>query len=138
MDEEWGAGAGHQGSKLNIRELIKQFNVVEDAVAWRPVASKVPATKQGGDEVENQGVMAWRLARQLLCLHRLDMTNMEAYEESIGDEVIWTKRVGMEMLMRGRKLPADTEEAAAAIKAGRNWPVVCPDTVGSRDKFGGA
>ena len=57
-----------QGTKEN-RELIKQFNVVKDAVAWRTVASKVSATKQSGDEAENQEIVAWRLARQLLCLH---------------------------------------------------------------------
>ena len=97
-----------QGTK-EVRELIKQFTVVKDAVAWRPVASKVPATKQAGDEVENQAIMAWRLARRLLCLRRLDTTNVEAYKESIGarDEAIWTKRVGMEMPMWGRKLPQD-------------------------------
>ena len=64
-----------QGTK-GIGELIKQFNEVKDAVAWKPVASKVPATKQAGDETSNQSIMAWRLGRQLLCLHRLDMTNI--------------------------------------------------------------
>ena len=72
---------------------------------------------------------------------------MQAYEASIGpgDEAIWTKRVGMEMLLRAKKLPdrakKDRDEAEAAIKAGGNWCVVCPNTVctvGSRDKFGGA
>ena len=37
MDENWVLG---QGTK-EIRELTKQFNEVKDAVAWRPVASKV-------------------------------------------------------------------------------------------------
>ena len=44
----------------------------------------------------------------------------------------------MEMLMRGKKLPEDKEEADGAIKAGSNGFVVCPATAGSRDKFGGA
>ena len=126
-----------QGTK-EIRELIKQFNEVTDAVAWRPAASKVSATNQSGDEAENQATIAWRLARQLLCLHRLGTTNMEAYEASIDAEAIWTKRVGMEMLMRGKKLPEDKEAADAAIKAGGSWFVVCPDTIGSKDEFGGA
>ena len=63
---------------------------------------------------------------------------MGAYEASIDDEAIWTKRVGMEMLMRGKKLPEDKEDSEAVINAGGNWIVVCPDTVGSRDKSGGA
>ena len=52
-----------QGTK-EARGPIKHFNVVKDAVAWRPVAPKVPATNQGVDEVENQAAMAWRLATQ--------------------------------------------------------------------------
>ena len=58
------------------------------------MASKISATKQSGDDAENQATMAWRLARQLLCLHRLYTTDMEAYEASIDDEAIWTKMVG--------------------------------------------
>ena len=49
--------------------MIKQFNAAKDAAAWRPVASKAPATKQPGDEAENQEATARRLARQLLRLH---------------------------------------------------------------------
>ena len=60
------------------------------AVAWAPAASKVSATKQAGDEAQNKPAMAWRLARQLLCLHRVDTTNRAAYESSLGDEAIWT------------------------------------------------
>ena len=93
MKEKW-AGVLGQGTK-ETRELIKQFSAVQDPVAWRPVASEVPAATQPGDETENQEIMAWRLARQLLCLSRLDTTNMEEHEGSIGDEAIWAKRVGM-------------------------------------------
>ena len=60
------------------------------SVAWRPVVSKVSATKQPGDEAEDQAVIARSLPGQLLCLHRLDTANREAYEASIGDEAIWT------------------------------------------------
>ena len=121
-----------------IRELTKQFNEVKGAAEWTPVASKVSATKQAGGATENQSIMAWRLGRQCLHRRRLDTTNMQAYEASIEDEAIWTKRAGMEITLRVNRLPEDREEAEAAIKAGGNWFVVCPNTVGSRDKFGGA
>ena len=49
---EWeknGRGVLGQGTKdPEVREMIKQSNEVEDAVAWRPVASKAPAAKQSG------------------------------------------------------------------------------------------
>ena len=65
---------------------------------------------------------------------------MEECEAGIDDEAILTERAGMEKLMTGRELPEDKGEAEAAIKAaaGGNWSVVCPDTVGSRGKLGGA
>ena len=137
---EWSKhGVLGQGTKA-VRELINQFNAVKAAVAWTPAASKVSATKQAGDVAQNQMTMAWRLARQLLCLNRADMTNRdsEVYESSLGDEAIWTKRVCMKMLLRVRNLPEDRGEVDGAMEAGGNWFVVYPSALGTKDKFGGA
>ena len=71
MVAEWEKhGALGQGT-TEVRGMIQQPNAVEDAEALKPVASDVPATKQPGDETGNQVTMMWRLARQLLCLHRV-------------------------------------------------------------------